>query len=222
MDQQGIIKAIIFDMDGTLINSTEIEYQAWRNTFEDYGVALPYNCYIEDLGTKSIELVKMYLKHVPESEWDKAVRNKQEYIKEIINKQGIYFLPYAEQFLNQVKQFPLKMALATSSRREKVDFIFKKLKLSTYFDTVITGDDVKNGKPDPEIFLKAAGQLHLSPQEVIVIEDAANGVKAAKNGNMKCMAITSSVAQEKLQKADFIFDSYQDLDLGQVLVKLSA
>jgi beta-phosphoglucomutase-like phosphatase (HAD superfamily) len=95
--------------------------------------------------------------------------------------------------------------------------IFEKLNIAQYFDAVLTADDVKNGKLNPEIFLNAARKLSLPPEQSIIMEDATNGVSAAKTGTMLCIAITSTHPREKLAEANLIIDSYAELHIKEFI-----
>ena len=98
-----------------------------------------------------------------------------------------------------------------------MNFIFKRINIKDFFNVIITADDTDKGKPNPEIFLKAAEKLNIAPADALVFEDAKYGVEAAKNGAMKCIAITSTNKKEKLHQADLIIDKYSDLDINKVL-----
>ena len=113
------------------------------------------------------------------------------------------------------------MALATGASREKLEFILKKFQIKQFFDAIITADDVENGKPDPEVFLKAAQKLGVDPENCIVMEDASNGAEAAKAAGMACIAITSTRGKNQLQKADLVVNSYQELNIKDFIVKSS-
>ena len=92
--------------------------------------------------------------------------------------------------------------------------------MKNYFDALVTGDEVSKGKPDAEIFLKATEKLRVLPAECVVVEDAENGVIAAKNANMICIAITTTTGRKNLKAADIIIDSFENLDVHEVLKKL--
>ena len=100
--------------------------------------------------------------------------------------------------------------------------VMEKLNLLIYFDTVVTGGDVKNGKPASDIFIKASEKLGVPPQDCIVFEDAANGVKAAKNAFMKCVALSSTQSPEELQDADLIIDTFKNLSFRELCLQLKS
>ena len=210
------IKAFAFDMDGTLVCSTWIDYLAWKLLFDDYNIPFHYNEYVKILGVKSSEVIKIKLK-VTAGELSDMLERKLKYFKDIVKKTGIETVPYAETFLKEIRNKAFRMALATGARREKFDFVFQNIKFASYFDAFVTGDDVKLGKPDPEIFIKAAKKLGILPSQMVVIEDARNGVQAAKRAGCKCIAITTTTAREDLSDADLIIDSYQALHIEEIM-----
>jgi beta-phosphoglucomutase family hydrolase len=213
------LKGVIFDMDGTLIETTEADYLAWKKVFYDYHKELSFEDYFPLIGMKSAVVVKTRL-GLDEEETKKALSQKMEYFSDIVKEKGIQVVPHAIKFLKQLKEEHLKIALATSSRQEKMELVLQLTNLLPYFEIIVTGDLVKKSKPAPDIFLKAAEKLQLQPQECLVIEDAANGVKAAKNAGMKCVAITTTHTEDLLQQADLVIDSYEDLDLQKIYAHL--
>lgn len=198
-------------MDGTLIASTEADFLAWKRTFADNGKELTYESYFPLLGIKSADVIKKELK-LKGDQVDKALADKLFYFREIVETKGINPIPYAEELLKAVRKHPVKTALATSSRRMKMQMVMEKLNFLQYLDQVVTGEEVHNSKPAPDIFLRAAEKLKLAPHECIVIEDAASGVTAAKSAGMKCIAITTTHAKEQLQHADLVIDTFKEIN----------
>lgn len=212
-------KAIIFDMDGTIVQSTEADYLAWKMVFEEHGRKLSFEDYGPLLGIKSAEVARKELGLEGEAQQE-ALQKKLLYFEEIIAEEGIKPVPYVEDLLMHLSALPIKLALATSSRRKKMELVMKKLNLLKYFEVIVAGEDVLHGKPAPDIFLTVAERLDLKPEECVVIEDAAMGVKAAKNAGMKCIAITTTHAKELLQDADIIIDSYKGLNFKNIWMQL--
>jgi len=201
-------KGVIFDMDGTLIESTQADYLAWKRLFADYQKLLSYEDYFPLLGAKSAVVVQSRLL-LNEEQAKFALAKKLKYFTEIISQNGIQPVLFAVKLLQQLQQYDLKIALATSSRRKKMKMVLKLTGLLPYFEVIVTGEEVSRSKPAPDIFLMVAKKLDLTPIECLVIEDAINGIKAAKNAGMKCIAITTTHSAEMLQEADLIIDTYE-------------
>jgi beta-phosphoglucomutase family hydrolase len=208
-------EAVIIDMDGTLIASTEADFLAWKRTFADNGKSLSYESYFPLLGMKSAEVIKHELKLEGE-EVDKALAQKLLYFEEIMLTDGIAAIPFAEELLKKLRRLPVKVALATSSRRKKMQMVMDKLGFLQYFDQVVTGEEVLNSKPAPDIFVRAAEKLSVPADKCIVIEDASSGVLAAKLAGMKCVAITTTHTSAQLQKADLIIDTFEGIDFAHI------
>lgn len=215
-------KGVIFDMDGTLIVSTEADYFAWKKVFSGFGKKLSYEDYQPLLGIRSANVVKAHLGITDEEDVKRILKEKLDYFVEIISTNPIKPVESAEVFLKSLESYPVKVALATSSRKEKVQMVLQQLNFLQYFDAIVTGDEVENSKPAPDIFLKAAERLGLSPKDCMVIEDGPIGVAAAKNAKMKCVAITETHQADKLHQADVVIDSYENADFIEICNKLAS
>ena len=210
------MKAVILDMDGTVVDTTRIEYDAWKQMFEEQQVEFPYEEYIQVLGAKGSEIVQERI-DASEDKIEQLLEKKEMYFKQLVEKNSLQLIPDVEKVLQECRKLNLKMALATGSSQEKLDFILERFQISQYFDAFVTADDVENGKPDPEVFLKAAHKLNVPPQECVVMEDATNGVEAAKNAGMRCIAITSTRGKDQLQQADLVIEQYRELSIEEFL-----
>ncbi|WP_018611194.1 HAD family hydrolase [Segetibacter koreensis] len=215
-------KGVIFDMDGTLIISTEADYLAWEKVFNNYGKKLTYEDYQPILGVRSADVIKNHLGISGEEDVKRILKEKFDYFVDIITANPIKPVHAAETFLKSLANYPVKVALATSSRKEKMEMVLKQLNFLQYFDVLVTGDEVKNSKPAPDIFLKAADRLGLAPNDCFVVEDGPIGVAAAKNAKMKCVAITETHEADKLQQADIVIDSYADADFIEISRRLAS
>lgn len=215
-------KGVIFDMDGTLIVSTEADYLAWEKVFYNYGKKLSFQDYQPLLGIRSANVIKEHLGITGEEDVKRILKEKFNYFVEIITANPIKPVLAAEAFLISMANYPVKVALATSSRKEKMQLVLKQLNFLQYFDAIVTGEEVENSKPAPDIFLKAAERLSLSAQDCMVVEDGPIGVAAAKNAKMKCVAITETHSMDKLYQADIVIDSYENADFIEISNRLAS
>ncbi len=217
------IKGLIFDMDGTVIDSIQQDYRAWTQAFEPYGATFTYQDYAKESGAKGEEIAKNHA-DVSDEEASKITEHKDEIFEKIIEKEGLKSMPHIQPILEQARQMGLKVALATGSKEDKLNLVFEQVKLRHFFDELVTADHVNKGKPDPEVFQKAAEKLGLKPHEVIVWEDATLGVQAAKNAHMRCVCITTTQKGDRqgLEEADVIIDAYEGMNLKDLIRKLSS
>jgi len=208
-----MLKAILFDMDGVLVDSEEFIFEATKMMFAEHGIsvkkedALPFvgtgeNSYISGIGLHNGFRVDI--------ERDKA-RTYQLY--EQIASAKLNALPGVSEFISNCAYKGLKMAVASSADKIKVMINLREIGLSAdHFGAIVTGEDVKNKKPFPDIYLKAATLLGVKPEECLVVEDAVSGVKAAKAAGAKCLALTTSFDAELLTEADWICEDLANVN----------
>lgn len=213
------LEAIIFDMDGTLIATTEADYLAWKRLFQDHGIELTFEKYYPLLGRKSADVVSDIL-GVSGKYAEKEMHQKMVYFEEIARNNGIEVLPHVEPFLQLLESLGIPMALATSSRLMKMNLMMEMSGLRKYFKVFITGEEVIHGKPDPEMFLMAAVRLGVDPSACLVVEDAIHGVTAAKAAGMKCVAVLNTHTPEELSHADLLIKDFSVLvDMMRSMIK---
>lgn len=179
------IKAVIFDMDGVIFDTERTYLQIWTIIFNKYGYNLDKNIYISLMGTGKDNVMKVfkeiYGKDLPII---KMHKEKDEMLMNTISKGLVPMKEGAMEILIFLKENNFKTALATSARRDRLNIQIKIFDIEKMFDAIVCGDDVIHGKPNPEIFLKAAEKIFVNPEECIVIEDSLAGIKAAYNGKM--------------------------------------
>lgn len=204
--------AIIFDMDGTLVATTEADFLAWQRIFSDNGRQLSFDSYFPLLGRKSHDVVYQELQ-LNGDEAEKALHNKMRYFEEIVAEKGITMMPHAETLLKELKALKIPLALATSSRKLKMELVLEEVGLLEYFDVLVSGEEVIKGKPDPAIFILTAKRLNVDPDRCLVFEDAVSGVIAAKAAGMKCIAVTNTHEAVDLYTADLVISDFSALSL---------
>ncbi|HEX8462850.1 MAG TPA: HAD family phosphatase [Segetibacter sp.] len=214
------LKAVIFDMDGTLLESTEADYKAWEKVFNDYGKKLSFGDYVPLLGIRSANVIRDHIGISNGEDVKRILKEKFDYFVEYVNENPIKAVVGAEDFLKGLAKYDLKIGLATSSRKEKMKMVLESLGFLHYFDTIVTGEEVENSKPAPDIFLMAAQRLGLTPNDCLVFEDGPVGVAASKNAKMKCVAITATHPEDKLCDADIVIDTYTNTDFTELCKSL--
>jgi HAD superfamily hydrolase (TIGR01509 family) len=200
-----MFKGILFDMDGVLLDSEYLTSEATILYFKEKGFEVKHEDFFPFYGTGE----RGYFGGVAEKYGISFDVEKEKYaIYDLfaeIARGKMKPMPGVPELLNKIKKLNLKIAVATSASRYKmkINLNLIGMKEST-FDTLITGEDINRNKPNPDIFLKAAFNLGLKPQECLVVEDAPGGVEAAKKAGCKCLAVMTSFSEKELEKADWI------------------
>jgi len=211
LKKTGMLKGILFDMDGVLLDSERLTSEAAVQYFKKKGFNVQPEDFIPFYGQGETR----YFGGVAEKyEIPFDVEKEKNQVYDLfaeIAEGKMQPLPGIPEFIDRVKKMNLKTAVATSASRYKVQVNLKLIGLKeSLFDTIITGEDIEKNKPNPEIFIKAATQLGLKPVECLVIEDSPGGVEAAINAGCKCLAIMSSFSKDELVKADWIINDLSD------------
>lgn len=204
------IKAVIFDMDGVLFNIEEIYLDIWTKVFDKYGYKMTKEIYCEVIGTGRENVKKVFMKEFGE---DIPIEEMYKEKDEILAKELEKHIPIKEgayELLKHLKNKNYKLALATSASKERMEKQLNKADFTNLFDEVVCREDVKETKPNPEIFLKAAEKLGIEPEECIVIEDSLAGVKAAYKGNMLPIHVVDLKELDK-EIEKYSYKSFSDL-----------
>jgi HAD superfamily hydrolase (TIGR01509 family) len=214
-----MIKGIIFDMDGVIIDSNHIHYENWSDVFRKrFNKTIPVKEFAEHLGESPKEFTENMIRIAGvDSSYEELFglvrENYRRLRSKIILKKGI------KEVLPILKK-KYRIALATGAGKENAIDTMETFGIGDYFDYIVAGDEVKRAKPDPEIFLKAAKMLGLEPFECIVIEDAKMGIIAAKNAGMKVISIPDDLTKHQDHGlADLNIDSISGLTAG-IIAKL--
>ena len=210
------VRAVIFDMDGVIVDSEPYSMHALIDILRLYGIEPTPDELQRSYGRRvRDDFVDYFSRHGVTADVDTAIAHKHARYYHLAAGH-LQPLPGVVALLRRLRDHGDRLALASSGDRVKVAFGMQALALIDIFDAVVTGDDVSHSKPDPEIYLVAAQRLGVPPAECIAIEDAPAGVEAAKRAGMRCLAVTNSVARDRLHKADIIVNSLDD-DLSLVL-----
>ncbi|KKU91095.1 MAG: Beta-phosphoglucomutase [Candidatus Jorgensenbacteria bacterium GW2011_GWA1_48_11] len=207
-------KGAIFDLDGTLVSTIGLHDKAWETLFKRYGIELTKQEFKEQSGRKNtifIDLVAARRKL--DLNAAKLSDEKDEIVMEMLKAKPPAIFEDVEEFLNLLKQKGVKLALATSATSKTAPLLAHGI--VSLFDEKIFAEDVSHGKPDPEIFLKAAEKLELKSEDCIVFEDAESGIEAAKRGGFYCVAKDNNLGQN-LSEADLVVKNY----IPKELIKL--
>lgn len=207
-----MIKGVLFDMDGVLVDSEPFICKAAIMMFSELGITVSAEDFKPFVGMGE----NKYIGGVAERHGIKIdiaqVKARTYKLYEEIVTGNLSPLPGAHEFVSRCRNKGFRLALATSADRIKMEVNLKEIGLSPdTFNTIITGLDVTNKKPFPDIYLKAAENLGLLPMDCLVVEDAVSGIKAGKTAGCRCLAITSSFESAALEEADWICESLLDV-----------
>ena len=196
-----MIQAIIFDMDGTLLDTQRIYVEAWNLAGEHQGLPNLGRHIAAVCGMNEIGWGNFLVEHYPSIDLDTF---KKEVIDHVTAHLEVQFMPGARKTLEFLKKAGIPMAVASGTDTATIREHMKKLDAVHYFDAFVGGEQVQNGKPAPDIFLKAAEELGFEPEDCFVAEDSANGVRAGYAAGMKCIGIPDiAIFDEEVQKMLF-------------------
>jgi beta-phosphoglucomutase len=203
-----MIKGVLFDMDGVLVDSEPFICQAAIMMFSELGIKVSPEDFIPYVGMGE----NRYIGGVAEKykvtvDIEKVKDRTYEIYGEIVIGK-LSPLPGTHEFIQKCRKRGFKLALATSADKVKMEVNLREIGLSSdYFHAIITGLDVENKKPFPDIYIKAAKSIGLEPHECLVVEDAVSGIRSGKSAGCRCLAVTSSFDAADLREADWICNS---------------
>jgi beta-phosphoglucomutase family hydrolase len=208
--------ALIFDLDGTLVDNSRYHQLAWCEFSRKYKNNLTAEDFLKIFGTTNKYHLEYILKrNIDDDELYSLAEEKEAIYRNLINDEFIA-IEGLNDFLNTVKTKKIRTALATSAPKSNVDFSLEKLNLQNFFDVIIYDGMVKKGKPDPEIFITASQKLNIKNELCVVFEDSIFGVKAAKAASMIVVALTTSHSPKQLEGADLYIKNFNEISITKI------
>jgi len=181
-----MIKAVIFDMDGIIFDTESLVMKCWDEIGEKYQMDDIEEVALKCIGTTTTVTKQIFTDHYgAEFDYDKYRLELKELFHKHIEEDGMPIKPGVEELLSYLKENNVPVGLASSTQKEAVESELEMTGLIEYFDVLVCGDMVSKSKPEPDIFLECAKRLEVSPEDVYVIEDSYNGIRAAARANMK-------------------------------------
>ena len=207
------MKAIIFDMDGVIIDSEPLHFKIEKELIRELGVEITDEEHNSFVGTTEYHMFSIIKeKYQIEFPIEEMIEKKKEMFIE--NLDQVPLVENFKDFLLTMHKAGYPMALASSNNKRVIGAVAENFDLKDYIKVFVSADDVKRGKPDPEIFLTAAEKLGIPPASCLVIEDARNGVKAAKAAGMRCIGLQNlNSGNQDLSEADLVIGNFNELNL---------
>lgn len=217
-----MIRALIFDFDGLILDTEVPDLQSWQEIYLEYGCTLPLSVWAVCIGGSSdlfdpYEYLESQLGRAVDREAIRAKRRRRE--AELTEAQRV--LPGVREYITDANRLGLKLGVASSSSRDWVVGHLSRLELLPHFHCIKCADDVKHTKPDPALYLSALDELGLQAHQAIAFEDSPNGILAAKRAGLFCVAVPNPVTRQlSLQQADLQLTSLAELPLEGLLSKV--
>lgn len=208
-------RAVIFDMDGVLVDSYRAHLRSWQMLARLHGLDLTEPQFAATFGKTSRENIRTFWPHVSPDDipaWD---RQKEAFYRQIL-QEDFPAMDGADELLEELRRAGSKLAVGSSGPPENVEVVVRCLRSGRLLDAAVNGSEVDRGKPDPGIFLTAARKLGIPPHGCAVVEDAPVGVEAARRAGMAAIALTGTAPRDRLGKADWVVDSLRELSAPKI------
>lgn len=214
-----LMRGVIFDLDGVLIDSAEAHLRSWRVLAERHGRTITDAQFAATFGRQNRAILPiLWGREVDEAEVARLGEEKEACYRDLIRGRiRSIAMPGAETLIRDCRAAGLALAIGSSTPPENVSLALEELGVAAHFSAVVTSKDVMRGKPAPDVFLLAAERLGLPPGQCVVIEDAPAGIDAALAAGCAAVGLTSQHAREKLGRADLVVDSLTELASGRLM-----
>lgn len=209
-------RAVIWDMDGIIIDSAPYHLKAWQEVFSKRGLNFTGDDFRSSFGMRNDTIIGGFLGEGASDEEIAAIGREKEASFRLKIRQNPRPLPGVVALMATLAERDLKMAIASSAPRENIELVIDTLGIARHFLVIISEKDVTRGKPEPDGYLLAAKRLGVKPENCLVIEDAIVGVTAARRAGMHCLAVTNSHPRDSLSDADLVVDSLEEISAGDI------
>jgi HAD superfamily hydrolase (TIGR01509 family) len=201
-------RAVLWDVDGTLIDSREYHWLSWQGALADENFSLTREQFYQTFGQRNDEILRDYFPSYADADIARVGEAKETAYRALVRTRGVELLPGVGHWLERLRRGGWLQAVASSAPRLNLDAIISALGLEKYFVAVASAEDVTRGKPDPQVFLAAAAKLCVEPRVCVVVEDAPAGTEAARRAGMRSIGVLSSHAE---LRANIVVSTLEEL-----------
>jgi len=202
--------AVIFDIDGVLIDSYQAHFDSWRALGAEHDIGISRQMFAQSFGRTSRDIIELWWGPLTDQKIAEIDNRKEALFREVIDA-DFPAMPGALDLIDALHEAGFALVVGSSGPPENVDLVMRKLDREAYFGARITGMDVTRGKPDPQVFQMAGQRLGIEPKRCAVVEDAIAGIEAANAAGMTSIALTGTAKSDALSAADLIVDSLDQL-----------
>ena len=203
-------RAVLWDMDGTLIDSEELHWISWRDTMANEGITITREEFLASFGQRNDSIIPRWLGAAATPERIERISEaKEELYRQMVRRDGVSPEPGVTTWLRRLHNEGWQQAIASAAPRANIDAILEALSATQVFQGIVSAEDVHRGKPDPEVFLVAASRVGVPPDRCIVVEDAVPGIQGARSAGMKSIGVSHNGKQ---LPADVVVQSLDVLD----------
>lgn len=210
----------IFDWDGVVIDSHAQHEESWELLFEELGRRMPEDFFKRTFGMRNQQIIPEWFDSVDAADLETIARlggRKEELYRDILRRDGLEALPGVHDLLEELQRLGIPAAVGTSTPRVNIDFVMDMIGLTGLFAATVTAEDVTAGKPDPQVFLKAAEGIQREPRHCIVFEDAYVGIEAGKRAGMKVVGVATTHPRHTLTDADVALPNLDGVTVSSLL-----
>jgi len=203
----------VFDWDGVIIDSSTLHEESWERLAKEARLPLPFGHFKKGFGRKNEFIIPQILEWTNDpAEIERLSLRKEALYREVVAERGLSPLPGVRVWLERLREAGVPCAIGSSTHRANIDLSLGIIGLGKFFASIVTAEDVRHGKPNPEVFLKAAARIERPAARCVVFEDAFVGIEAAKAGGMKVVAVATTHPLAELTAADLAVSRLDELE----------
>lgn len=207
------LEAVIWDMDGVIADTASYHFKAWQTVFSRRKARFTEQDFRRNFGRRNDTIIRNTVRGITAEDLEAIAAEKDAEFRRRV-AENVKALPGAIEMIRSLREQGIKNGIASSAPMENIDLIIRALGIRDYFQAIVWGGEVTEGKPSPQGYLLAARKLGVRLENCLVVEDAIDGVAGAKRAGMKCLAVTYNHSRESLREADLVVDTLESVSVG--------